>query len=176
MINKVILTGRLTQTPELKYTSNNIPVVQVSLAVNRSFRNSDNQQETDFINIVLWRQRAETLAKYCQKGSLIGVEGSLQTRSYEDQQGNKRVAYDVVVDNFTFLESKRDNNNNRNYQQSYQAPQPTQAVSNEIEVPSFEQQVEKPVKPQTFYEEQEIETSNNQTVDFGDINEDDLPF
>lgn len=186
MINKVILTGRLTQAPELRYTTSNVPMVQASLAVNRSFKNADNQQEVDFINIVLWRQRAETLAKYCQKGSLIGVEGSLQTRTYEDNNGNRRTAYDVVVDNFTFLESRRDSN-------SYQQPQPTynqqQPAYNQPQQPTYNQQqapqpnqYEQP-KPdfaqpnQSNWADQGGDISTgNPTVDFGDINEDDLPF
>lgn len=107
MFNLVVLTGRLTADPELKTTQNGIPVTTFSIAVNRNYRASEEQQ-TDFINIVAWRQRAEFITKYFKKGSLIGIEGSIQTRRYQDKNGNNRTAFEVVVNNAQFVESKRD--------------------------------------------------------------------
>ncbi len=107
MFNLVVLTGRLTADPELKTTQNGIPVTTFSIAVNRNYRAGEEQQ-TDFINIVAWRQRAEFITKYFKKGSMIGIEGSIQTRRYQDKNGNNRTAFEVVVNNAQFVESKRD--------------------------------------------------------------------
>ena len=107
MFNLVVLTGRLTADPELKTTANGIPVTTFSIAVNRNYRAGEEQQ-TDFINIVAWRQRAEFITKYFKKGSMIGIEGSIQTRRYQDKNGNNRTAFEVVVNNAQFVESKRD--------------------------------------------------------------------
>ena len=107
MFNLVVLTGRLTADPELKTTQNGTPVTTFSIAVNRNYRAGEEQQ-TDFINIVAWRQRAEFITKYFKKGSLIGIEGSIQTRRYQDKNGNNRTIFEVVVNNAQFVESKRD--------------------------------------------------------------------
>ena len=107
MFNLVVLTGRLTADPELKTTANGIPVTTFSIAVNRNYRAGE-QQQTDFINIVAWSQRAEFITKYFKKGSLIGIEGSIQTRRYQDKDGNNRTIFEVVVNNAQFVESKRD--------------------------------------------------------------------
>ena len=107
MFNLVVLTGRLTADPELKTTTNGIPVTTFSIAVSRNYRAGEEQQ-TDFINIVAWRQRAEFITKYFKKGSLIGIEGSIQTRRYQDKNGNNRTIFEVVVNNALFVESKRD--------------------------------------------------------------------
>ncbi len=107
MFNLVVLTGRLTADPELKTTQSGIPVTTFSIAVNRNYRAGEEQQ-TDFINIVAWRQRAEFITKYFKKGNLIGIEGSIQTRRYQDKNGNNRTAFEVVVNNAQFVESKRD--------------------------------------------------------------------
>ena len=107
MFNLVVLTGRLTADPELKTTANGIPVTTFSIAVNRNYRAGE-QQQTDFINIVAWRQRAEFITKYFKKGSMIGIEGSIQTRKYQDKNGNNRTIFEVVVNNAQFVESKRE--------------------------------------------------------------------
>lgn len=107
MFNLVVLTGRLTADPELKTTANGIPVTTFSIAVNRNYRAGEEQQ-TDFINVVAWRQRAEFITKYFKKGNLIGIEGSIQTRRYQDKNGNNRTAFEVIVNNAQFVESKRD--------------------------------------------------------------------
>ena len=106
MFNLAILTGRLTADPELKTTPNGVSVTSFSLAVNRNYRVGE-ERETDFINIVAWRQTAEFIARYFRKGDLIGIEGSIQTRKYQDKNGNNRTAFEVVVNNAHFIESKK---------------------------------------------------------------------
>lgn len=107
MFNLVVLTGRLTADPELKTTQSGISVTSFSVAVNRPYRTGEEQQ-TDFINVVAWRKTAEFIAKYFKKGNMIGIEGSIQTRKYTDKNGNNRTAFEVVVNNAQFVESKRD--------------------------------------------------------------------
>lgn len=107
MFNLVVLTGRLTADPELKTTSNGISVTTFSIAVDRRYRSGEERQ-TDFITIVAWRSSAEFITKYFKKGSLIGIEGSIQTRKYQDKNGNSRTAFEVVANNVQFVESKRD--------------------------------------------------------------------
>jgi single-strand DNA-binding protein len=107
MFNLVVLTGRLTADPALKTTPNGTSVVSFSIAVDRRYRAGEERQ-TDFINIVAWRSSAEFISKYFKKGSLIGIEGSIQTRKYQDKNGNNRVAFEVVVNNAQFVESKKD--------------------------------------------------------------------
>ena len=106
--NKVILGGRLTADPELKQTQSGIPVCSFSVAVNRRFqsKNADGQQQTDFINVVAWRQQAEFVTRYFGKGSSICVVGQIQTRRYQDKDGNNRTATEVVADEIQFVDSK----------------------------------------------------------------------
>ena len=106
MFNLVVLSGRLTTDPELKYTPNNTPVCSFSIAVNRRFKQGEEKQ-TDFINITTWRQTAEFVSKYFSKGSMIGIEGSIQTRRYVDKEtGKNRTAFEVIANNVQFVESK----------------------------------------------------------------------
>lgn len=108
MFNLVVLTGRLTADPELRYTGNNTPVTSFSIAVNRRYKAGE-EAHTDFINIVAWRQTAEFITKYFNKGSMIGIEGSIQTRTYVDKDtGKNRTAFEVIANNVQFVESKRD--------------------------------------------------------------------
>jgi len=107
MINNVTLVGRLTKDPDLRYTSSGTGVATFTLAVNRNFTSADGNREADFINCVIWRKPAETLANYAKKGVLIGVTGRIQTRSYDNQQGQKVYVTEVVADNFQLLESKK---------------------------------------------------------------------
>ena len=106
MFNVVILTGRLTADPELKTTQSGISVTNFSIAVDRKIKSSD-EKHTDFINIVAWRQTAEFITKYFSKGSMIGIEGSIQTRKYQDKDGNNRTAFEIVTNNVQFIESKK---------------------------------------------------------------------
>ena len=105
-MNKVVLIGRLTKDPELRYTSSNVPAASFTLAVNRNFQNQNGVREADFINIVMWRKQAETVKKYLTKGSLISIEGRIQTRNYDGADGKKVYVTEVISDNFEFLESK----------------------------------------------------------------------
>ncbi|MBE6788377.1 MAG: single-stranded DNA-binding protein [Ruminococcaceae bacterium] len=107
MINVVVLMGRLVADPELKQTANGASVTSFRIAVDRNFANKETgERQADFISIVAWRQTAEFVCKYFRKGSMIALEGSLQTRSYEDKDGNKRTAYEVVASNVSFTGSK----------------------------------------------------------------------
>lgn len=106
MINRVVLVGRLTRDPDLRYTSSGAAVATFTLAVNRQFTNQNGEREADFVNCVIWRKSAENFSNFTRKGSLVGVEGRIQTRSYDNQQGNRVFVTEVVADNFSLLESK----------------------------------------------------------------------
>ena len=107
MFNLVVLTGRLTADPELKTTTNGTNVTTFSIAVERRYRSGEERQ-TDFISIVAWQKTAEFITKYFKKGNLIGIEGSIQTRRYQDKNGNNRTAFEVIANNVQFVESKRE--------------------------------------------------------------------
>ena len=128
MINNVTLVGRLTKDAELKYTPANQAVSQFTLAVNRTFKNANGERETDFINCVIWRQAAENLANWAKKGALLGVTGRIQTRNYENAQGQRVYVTEVVAENFQMLES-------RNQQQGQQQSQPQQATQQQAKQP-----------------------------------------
>ena len=106
MINNVVLVGRMTRDAELRYTPSNQAVATFTLAVNRNFKNQNGEREADFINCVIWRQQAENLANWAKKGTLVGVIGRIQTRNYENQQGQRVYVTEVVADNFQILESR----------------------------------------------------------------------
>lgn len=108
MLNKVILMGRFTRDPELRSTPQGISTCSFSIAVDRNFVRQGEERKADFINCVAWRQTAEFISKYFKKGSMVALEGSIQTRSWDDQDGKKRYATDVVVSQVYFAESKRD--------------------------------------------------------------------
>lgn len=108
MLNKVILMGRLTADPEHKQTVSGVSVTSFSLAVERNFSGKDKERETDFITIVAWRQTADFICKYFAKGRMIALEGSIQTRRYEDRNGNKRTAVEVVADHVYFTGEKKE--------------------------------------------------------------------
>ena len=109
MINNVVLVGRMTKEAELRYTPSNIAVATFTLAVNRDFKGENGEREADFINCVMWRQQAENLANWTKKGSLVGVTGRIQTRNYDNQQGQRVYVTEVVAERFQLLESKGDN-------------------------------------------------------------------
>lgn len=146
MINRVILIGRLTKDPELKYTSSGAAVGSFNLAVNRQFTNANGDREADFINCVIWRKSAENFANFTHKGSLVGIDGRLQTRNYENQQGQRVYVTEVVVDNFSLLEKRASDNSNVNQ---------TQSGSNKTNKPA------------------DSVANNGQAIDIAD---DDLPF
>lgn len=153
-MNRAILVGRLTRDPELRHTNNDIPVCQFTVAVNRPYQGRSGERQADFINCVAWRNQAENLARYMRKGSLIGVEGSIQTRSYDDANGMRRYVTEVVCDSIHFLESK-------NARQDYN-PFPD---FNQYETPSYNQ------RPQ----EEHKDPFENLSSQF-DVSNDDLPF
>ncbi len=128
MLNKAIIMGRFVQNPELKYTPSNVPVVSFTVAVNRNFKDQNGQYPTDFIDCVAWRNTAEFISRYFQKGSLAVVEGAIQTRNWEDKNGSKRKTIEIVADNVYFAESKR-NGSEGGFTPNYEVPS----------APSFEQ-------------------------------------
>lgn len=107
MINNVVLIGRLTKDPDMRYTPNGTAVATFTLAVNRNFTNQNGSREADFINCVIWRKSAESLANYCRKGTLLGVTGRIQTRNYENQQGQRVYVTEVVAERYQLLESRQ---------------------------------------------------------------------
>ena len=108
MLNHIVLMGRLTRDPELRYTNSNVPVASFTVAVDRDFGRGENgERQTDFINVVAWRQTGEFVSKYFTKGNMIVVSGRLQIRDYTDRDGNRRTAAEVVADNVYFGESRR---------------------------------------------------------------------
>ncbi len=159
-MNKVFLIGRLTRDPELRYTGSNVPVTTFSLAVNRPFSNQAGEREADFINIVVWRKQAENVKNYMSKGSQVAIDGRIQTRTYDDQNGQKHYVTEVVADNVEFLGSR---NGGREGQMGQSLPtnEPT---------------------PYDFPTDQAPKTtdvSNNPFADFGssiEISDDELPF
>ena len=106
MINRVVLVGRLTRDPELRYTTNNYANLRFTIAVNRQFTNQNGERQADFIGCVAWRSQAENMARYLKKGSLIGVEGRIETGSYQAQDGQMRYTTDVIADSVQFLEPR----------------------------------------------------------------------
>ena len=106
MINNVVLVGRMTRDADLRYTPSNQAVATFTLAVNRNFKNQAGEREADFINCVIWRQQAENLANWAKKGALIGITGRIQTRNYENQQGQRVYVTEVIAESFQVLESR----------------------------------------------------------------------
>jgi len=121
MLNKVVLMGRLTDDPELRHTPNNTSVTSFTLAVSRTFAKQGEQQATDFIDIVAWSSTAEFVSKWFRKGLLVAVVGRIQTRTWEDKQGNKRKSVEVVAEEVHFAEPKRDSQPSR-YDSGSQIP------------------------------------------------------
>ena len=141
-LNKVVLAGRITADPELKQTASGISVLTFTLAVNRSYVSKNSEQgerQADFISVVAWRQTAEFISKYFKKGSAICVTGSIQTRNWQDQQGNRRYATEVVADDAMFVDSRNEGGMS---QSSYTPDAYTQAPSyssNPDSAPNFEE-------------------------------------
>lgn len=151
MLNSVALMGRLTADPELRHTNNDIAVTRFTLAVNRSFAKAGAERQTDFIDIVAWRSTAEFVSRYFHKGQLVAIEGSIQTGSYQDKDGNKRRTFEVVASNVHFAESKKDSYSDNVASDTY-----NNDYSDKDSVSSYE---------------------SGSTSDFEEIpNDDDLPF
>ena len=113
MLNKVILMGRMVSDPELKTTTSNLSVASFSVAVERNYVKQGSERETDFINVVAWRQTAEFVCKYFSKGQWIALDGTLQTRSYKDRDGNNRYITEVVTDNVYFTGDRKNDNSSQ---------------------------------------------------------------
>ncbi|MFC6175223.1 single-stranded DNA-binding protein [Companilactobacillus huachuanensis] len=128
MINRVVLVGRLTRDPELRYTSSGAAVASFTVAVNRQFTNSQGEREADFIGCTIWRKAAENFVNFTKKGSLVGIDGRIQTSSYDNQQGQRVYRTDVIVENFSLLESRAESerrdsgSGSANYSNNNQAP------------------------------------------------------
>ncbi|HDT6608061.1 TPA: single-stranded DNA-binding protein [Staphylococcus aureus] len=127
MLNRVVLVGRLTKDPELRSTPNGVSVGTFTLAVNRTFTNAQGEREADFINVVVFKKQAENVKNYLSKGSLAGVDGRLQTRNYENKDGQRVFVTGVVADSVQFLEPK---NNNQQQKNNYQQQRQTQTGNN----------------------------------------------
>ena len=113
MLKRTVLVGRITKDPELRYTQSNIAYCKFTVAVNRTFTEQNGERKADFITCMAWRNQAENLARFIKKGGLIGLEGRIQTGSYDDQNGNKQYTTDVVCDSIQFLEPKQTEQYNR---------------------------------------------------------------
>lgn len=124
MLNNVVLMGRLTADPELRQTGSGVEVTSFTIAIDRAFVRQGEERQTDFINCVAWRQNAKFISSYFRKGQMIAVTGSIQTRNYEDKNGNKRVATDIVVNSASFCGSKSENSSAPSQRDSvpYSAP------------------------------------------------------
>lgn len=166
MLNRIILMGRLTADPELRQTSGGTSVATFSLAVERNYQSKDtNERQADFINCVAWRQTGEFISRYFSKGRMIAVEGSLQSRKYEDKTGVRRTAYEVVVDQAYFAGDK---------QKPDQVPAQTQA-NPAGDIMNRYQQEQKTTLPQTFVYNSPPPSQYYQES-FLDVEGDDLPY
>ena len=154
MLNRVILMGRLVADPELKTTASGVSVTSFRIAVDRSYVKSGEERKADFIDIVCWRQQAEFVCRYFGKGSLIAVEGQLQTRTYQAKDGTNRYVVEVVADNISFTGERRDSQQG-GYSQSYAAPAQPQA----------------PAQPAPSYQ-----SGSNSDFQEVSLEDDDLPF
>jgi single-strand DNA-binding protein len=128
-MNKAMLVGRLTRDPELRYTGANIPVATFTIAINRTYANQNGERDADYINVVVWRKPAENIKNYLTQGSLVSVEGRIQTRTYDATDGSKRYVTEVVADSVQFLETKSQSRsrgqNNNDFDFSKEAPKTT---------------------------------------------------
>ena len=155
MLNVVALNGRLTADPELRNTNSNIPVAKITLAVDRSYVKAGSQRQADFIDVICWRGTGEFVCKYFKKGQLVAVEGSIQTRTYTDKDGNKRKAFEVVANNVHFAESRNSGTQGSNSNNGGQKQAPTN-------------------QPQQNQTPTVAAVDNGDFVEIGD--DDDLPF
>ena len=160
-MNKVFLIGRLTRDPELRYTGNNTAVASFALAVQRNFANQQGEREADFFNITVWRKQAENVKNYLTQGSQVAIEGRLQTRSYDDANGQKRYVTEVVADNVEFIGSRNSSNNSNNMNSSASNAGPTPYDFGDTPEPKG------------------TDVDSNPFADFGssiEISDDELPF
>ena len=180
-MNRVMLVGRITRDPELRTSPNGVSFTSFSIAVNRQFPNAQGERVADFINCVAFNKQAENLARFIRKGGLIGVEGKLQSRTYQAQDGSNRSVVEVICDAITFLESKGGNqqqnsgyNDYSSYDGSYQQPQQNSSPRNSYVAPQRQEPVQAPVQPAPVYKEEP--SSFTDVEQQFDISDDDLPF
>ena len=136
MINNVVLVGRLTKDCDLKYTSSGTAVGTFTLAVNRQFTNQAGEREADFINCVIWRKSAENFANFTRRGALVGITGRIQTRNYDGNDGKRVYVTEVVADNFTLLESKKDSDTQQAPRQAQKQADPFASHGESYEIDS----------------------------------------
>ncbi|TFB21118.1 single-stranded DNA-binding protein [Filobacillus milosensis] len=163
MLNRVVLVGRLTKDPDLRYTPNGVAVANFTVAVNRPFSNQQGNREADFINCVIWRRQAENLANYMSKGSMIGVDGRIQTRNFEGQDGKRVFMTEVVAESVQFLESKGSSQGGQNAQRSMDSNTSNNQGPNNQNQGGFQQSQD---------EKNPFEDSGEPV----DLSDDDLPF
>lgn len=162
MINRSVLVGRLTRDVDLRYIANGTAVATFTIAVNRQFTNANGDRDADFINCVIWRKAAENFSNFTHKGSLVGIDGRIQTRNYENQQGQRVYVTEVVVDNFSLLEPKSANNNHPS-QSNNNIPNPSQSNGGN----------NNPANNSAASPSEDPFADNTQSID---ISDDDLPF
>lgn len=173
MINNVVLVGRLTRKPELKHTPQGIAVATFSVAISRNYTTQSGERETDYINIVAWRRQAENIGQYLDKGSLVGIQGSIRTRNYDAQDGTRRYVTEVVADNVTFLDSRNSNNANQTNNQLNHQNQAQQFANQGNQDPFYQ------MEQNQFTNKNDSQQGNQQEADFldsFDLTDDDLPF
>ncbi|MFA6627011.1 MAG: single-stranded DNA-binding protein [Bacilli bacterium] len=158
-MNRVILVGRLTKDPELKRTNSDIPYVQFTMAVNRTYQNKNGERQADFISCVAWRQTAELIARYIRKGHQMGLEGQIQTRQYDDPNGITRYVTEVMCETIHFLEPKKQETS-QTYNDTPYAPRP-------------QQQPQRSYQPNSSPKQESPFDTSDSTFD---ITGDDLPF
>ena|SRR5690625_1620249 len=165
MINRVVLVGRLTRDPDLRYTPNGVAVANFTLAVNRPFTNQQGDRDADFINCVAWRRQAENLANYMKKGNQIGVDGRLQSRSYEDKDGKMVYVTEVVADSVQFLEPRSSAQG--------QGQEASGLHQGQFQQGQRQQQAPQPPRPAQQEQSSDVFKSEGEPID---ISDDDLPF
>lgn len=196
MLNRVVLTGRLTKDPELRYTNSGTAVATFTLAVDRQFKNQNNEREADFIQCVVWRKSAENFANFTHKGSLVGVDGRVSTRNYENNQGQRVYVTEVTVDNFALLESRNQSqgNGNQNNPAQFQNNAPQSNLNEQVGKNAFPQQNGTQSQNNGFNNQIQNQAQSNQNPPFdngqprqhqqpqnnnqpqGNTNIDDVPF
>lgn len=172
MLNRVVLVGRLTRDPDLRYTPNGVAVANFTIAVNRPFSNQQGDREADFINCVVWRRPAENLANYMKKGSLIGVDGRVQTRNFEGQDGKRVYVTEIVADSVQFLETKGSQGGGQYQSDGYQGNQNNQNQYQQNPFSSNQNQGFNQNQNQNQNQEDPFK-NNGEPID---ISDDDLPF
>lgn len=172
MINNVVLVGRLTKDPDLRYTPQGVAVATFTLAVNRNFTSQSGNREADFINCVIWRKSAELMANMAKKGALVGITGRIQTRNYENQQGQRVYVTEVVADNFQLLES-RSTSEQRQQPGGYGNANPSYNNSNNSNFSNNFSQTSPKNEMPDFSRDVDPFSNDGSTID---ISDDDLPF